>query len=199
LPSLEQAVAWHYYGSEEIKASLFTTDFRNGLLHSSRHFNNYDGPGQWEAISYVNSDREFYLPNEMLRKLDRMTMSHSVEGRVPFAAPGVVSVAQSLTENQLVKNGVLKWALKQAYSDLLPKQILERPKHGFNVPIDKWLRSDWRELFRHTFSRDSRIVSEGWLRKNSLKAAEELLNSPTTLHGHTLFSLVVLNRWMELK
>lgn len=198
LPSDEQAVAWHYYGTESTKSQIFTDDFRQGLSPSTRHFSDYHPVGSWEPLDYVNHDRDFYLPNEMLRKLDRMTMVHSVEGRVPFASPSVVRVARNLSEGQLVKNGNLKWVLKKAYSDLLPAAILERPKHGFNVPIDFWLKREWKDLVGHTFSPSSRIVAEGWLKKNSRRTIERLLNSDDTLHGHTIFSLIAINRWMEL-
>lgn len=199
LPSHEQAVAWHYYGSEDTKSSLFTPDFQSGLLSSVRHFAEYKSTSHWSGIDYVNHDREFYLPNEMLRKLDRMTMVNSVEGRVPFAAPSVVRVARRLEDRQLVKGDKLKWVLKRAYSDLLPTKIRQRPKHGFNVPIDFWLKNEWRDLVRHTFSRDSRIVADGWVRKDAFNAVEDLLNSASTLHGHTIFSFIIINRWLELK
>lgn len=198
LPSHEQAVAWHYYATESTKSLIFSEDFRAGLSPSTRHFAAYNPADKWEPMDYLNHDRDFYLPNEMLRKLDRMTMVHSVEGRVPFAAPSVVRLARNLSASQLIKNGNLKWVLKKAYSDLLPSVVQQRPKHGFNVPIDHWLKSEWRELVRHTFSPGSRIVAEGWLKKSSSETIESLLNSGNTLHGHTIFSLIAINRWMEL-
>ena len=74
------------------------------------------------------------MPQEMLRKVDRMTMAYSVEGRVPFATPAVLSHAAKLSYANMVKGNVLKWSLRQAFSDILPVEITERPKHGFNVP-----------------------------------------------------------------
>ena len=86
------------------------------------------------------------------RKLDRMTMAFSVEGRVPFAAPAVQAHAAKLRLGEMVRPGVLKWALRRAFAPLLPDEVVQRPKHGFNVPIDHWLKGQWSDLVEEAFS-----------------------------------------------
>ena len=93
----------------------------------------------------------------MMRKLDRMTMAYSVEGRVPFAAPAVLSHANKLKEHHMLRDGQLKWVLRQAFADILPEHVINKPKHGFNVPIDHWLKSDWSNLMDETFSSGSAL------------------------------------------
>lgn len=196
MPGPKRAWAWHYYAAEEEKAALFSRDFSAGLDTSLRHFAHHK-PDNWQDMDFVEHDRAFYLPFEMMRKLDRMTMAMSVEGRAPFVAPPVLEHAKTLSQQQLVKGKTLKWALREAFSDILPEDVRARPKHGFNVPIDLWLKDDWRDLVDHAFSRDSALQRHGMIDSASHKAALTLLNDPERLNGHSIFCYVMLNMWLE--
>jgi asparagine synthase (glutamine-hydrolysing) len=193
----ERAWAWHYYAHEKEKADLFSADFREGLKSSHRYFERHKADKHWSPCDYISQDRNFYMPNEMLTKADRMTMAYSVEGRVPFAAPAVLAHVENLTYSDMVKGDTLKWALRQAFNDILPPEVLARPKHGFNVPIDHWLKSDWKSLMNETFSQESALYKEGFIRKNSGDLAEKMLNDPQRLNGHSIFCFIMLNRWLE--
>ena len=133
----------------------------------------------------------------MLRKVDRMTMAHSVEGRAPFVAPKVLALGEKLQYTDLVKNGELKWVLMKAFQGVLPREILNRQKHGFNVPIDHWLKTNWGYLLEETFSSQSALAKHHVISKDSLKVAKKMIADPVRLNGHTIFSFVMLNRWME--
>lgn len=193
----QRAWGWHYYAHESEKARLFGVDFAAGLQNSLRHFN-AENDQRWRPIDYITQDRNFYFPNEMLSKVDRMTMAYSVEGRVPFAAPNVLSLAARLELDQMVsKTGVLKWALRQAFADVLPDHVLSRAKHGFNVPIDHWLRNDWAHLIDEAFEDGSALRRYGYVAGNARAVALELINNQSRLSGHTVFSLIMMNRWLE--
>jgi len=97
----------------------------------------------------------------------------------------------------MVKPHTLKWALRRAFSDVLPDSIISRSKHGFNVPIDHWLKNESQDLFDETFSDESALVKHRLLAKGAHKKAKQLLLDETKLHGHTLFCFVILNRWLE--
>ena len=194
----QRAWAWHYYAHENEKAGLFSRSWREGLKSSLRHFDAFNSASTWDPEVYVENDRALYMPNEMLCKLDRMTMAHSVEGRVPFAAPAVLALAEKLKYSQMVRGHTLKWALRQAFTDVLPKSIVARPKHGFNVPIDHWLKGEWRELVDETFAPGSALWTHGLVDAQSGVTATRLLKDPQRLNGHTIFSFIVLNRWLEL-
>lgn len=193
----QRAWAWHYYAHEREKSSLFAADWQKGLFDSLRHFADFDSAPEWEPLQYVAQDRNFYLPNEMLCKLDRMTMAHSVEGRVPFAAPAILAHAERLTYFQMVRGKSLKWALRQAYADILPADIIERPKHGFNVPIDHWLKGEWHDLLEEAFAPGSALHREGMLAADAAAVAEQMLYDVERLNGHTLLCFIILNRWLE--
>lgn len=125
-------------------------------------------------------------------------MAYSVEGRVPFAAPQILNLAKKLKFKHMVSPaGVLKWTLRQAFADVLPVGVLQRPKHGFNVPIDHWLKNEWAFLMDETFSDNSQLNKRNLLSKNARQVAQRMLHDPLRLNGHALFSIIMLNRWLE--
>jgi asparagine synthase (glutamine-hydrolysing) len=191
-PPRLRAWAWHYYASEAEKASLFHADVR---AQDSLHC--FDAAKFEEPLDYIRHDRAFYFHNEMLSKVDRMTMAFSVEGRAPFAAPAVQHHASRLSWDKLVRGGELKWVLRRAFSGVLPDDVVARPKHGFNVPVDHWFRHEWRDLLLDTFAADSPLRREGLLRADAAEQAQKLLEDPRRVAGHVLFTFVMLRLWME--
>lgn len=89
-----------------------------------------------KAMQYV--DFHTFMPEDVLTKVDRATMAHSLEARVPFLSRKLIEFAFQLPERFLYKNGQLKGGLKYASRHLLPEEILHRPKQGFSVPIKHW-------------------------------------------------------------
>jgi asparagine synthase (glutamine-hydrolysing) len=187
-----RAWAWHYYASEEEKSSIFHRDV---VGESSLRWLSL--PKIEKPIDYIRSDRAFYFPNEMLSKVDRMTMAFSVEGRAPFAAPAVQGFATRLPWGALIRDGQLKWALRQAFSSELPSEVIARPKHGFNVPIDHWLKGEWNDLFQETFSESSPLHRKGILAQGAYDSARKLLFDTSKVAGHVLFAFVMLHLWMK--
>lgn len=192
-----RAWAWHYYAAESEKRSLCEPAAFEGVQPSIRHFGQYKADKSWEAEDYIRHDRAFYFPFEMLRKADRMTMAHAVEGRVPFAAPSVMSHAAKLNYGHMVRGDELKWCLRRAFEGILPDVVVHRPKHGFNVPIDHWLKGDWRDVFETAFAPSSALLKSGLMQKDSRETAWRMLNDPIRLNGHTVFCYIMLNYWME--
>lgn len=193
-PPRLRAWAWHYYASEAEKASLFHPDVR--AQDSLRCFDDAEFD---EPLDYIRHDRAFYFHNEMLSKVDRMTMAFSVEGRAPFAAPAVQHHASRLSWDKLVRDGELKWVLRRAFSGVLPEDVVARPKHGFNVPVDHWFRNEWRGLLMDTFAADSPLRRHGLLRADAAAQAQKLLDDPRRVAGHVLFTFVMLKVWMETR
>ncbi len=195
----KRAWAWHYYAAETEKAALFGPDLAGTMQSSLRHFAAFKNNGQWTPEEFIKQDREFYFPFEMLRKVDRMTMANSVEGRPPFAAPAVLAHADKLRFSHMIKGETLKWVLRRAFADILPAEITDRPKHGFNVPIDHWLKNEWADLMEETFTSGSELDRLGILGPNASATAQALLNDPLRLNGHTLFSFIMINKWLALE
>lgn len=198
MPARERAWAWHYYAHEQEKMALFSKDFCEGLHSSLDQFRSHKNGSAWQPLDFVTQDRNFYFPNEMLSKVDRMTMAYSVESRVPFAAPAVLSHADKLAFSNLVAaDGTLKIVLRQAFADILPPEVVARPKHGFNVPIDHWLRGEWAELVDETFAPGSALHRSGIASPGAGQAARAMLRDNDRLNGHTIFCMIMLNRWLE--
>ena len=196
-PPVERAWAWHYYAAESEKVALFNPEIFNNIQSSLRFFGEFKAGEYWSAEDFIRQDREFYFPFEMLRKADRMTMAFSVEARVPFAAPSVLSHANKLKYHHLIKNGTLKWVLRRAFADIIPDEVLNRPKHGFNVPIDHWLRGEWSDLVEETFGFESALFKSGLIHSKSYEIAKKMVLDDKRLNGHTIFCFIMLNLWLE--
>jgi len=88
----------------------------------------------------VYFDTKYWLPDELLMKVDKMSMANSLEARVPFLDHRFVEFAFNLPSDYKIRNGVEKFILRKAAKKILPDNVLERKKHGFNVPIQIWFR-----------------------------------------------------------
>jgi asparagine synthase (glutamine-hydrolysing) len=105
-----------------------------------------------DEARFFSIDHLYYLPDDLLLKEDRTTMGASVEGRVPFLDPALVGFAAGLPLESRFENGAGKRVLRVLARRLLPPEIAERPKHGFSVPIDDWLRGPLDTLAGDVFS-----------------------------------------------
>jgi len=192
----QRGYAWHYYASEAEKQKLFSSEVQHSVETSIRFFEglNLDN----EPIDYIKHDRNFYFPFEMLRKADRMTMAYSVEGRTPFASKGVQALSNRLSYSDMVKGGTLKWMLRDAFSDILPMHVINRPKHGFNVPIDYWLNNKWSYMIEEAFCDGSLLHQYNIIGKKAYEEAVKMVgNYNSRLNGSTVFSFIMLNKWLE--
>jgi asparagine synthase (glutamine-hydrolysing) len=94
------------------------------------------------------ADQTSWLPDNLLERGDRMTMAASIESRVPFLDHELAGFVSTLPDSYRVKGLTTKWVLRQAAQELLPKAILERPKVGFRVPVNRWFQGPMREYLR---------------------------------------------------
>lgn len=117
-------------------------------------------------------DMFLWLPNDILLKADKMTMAHSLELRVPYLDKEVLALASKLTRNDKVRDGVGKYALRQAASSKIPKEWFERRKLGFLVPFKDYLREEkYYEMVKKEFEQD--YVEEFFVREEILKLLED--------------------------
>lgn len=102
-----------------------------------------DLPTDIEKMMYMDSLN--YLPGDILTKVDRTAMTHSLEGRIPLLDPNVVATAWRMPLEFKQRGNVGKWALKQVLYKYLPQELMEKPKMGFGIPIHLWLTNELKE------------------------------------------------------
>lgn len=105
----------------------------------------------------LTSDIKYWLPNYLLMKVDKMTMAHGLEARVPFLDHKLVEFSCKLPANLKIKGVTGKYIFRKAMADILPKNIANRPKKGFPMPLNSWLSGDVKEFMMQTLS-DSVIL-----------------------------------------
>jgi asparagine synthase (glutamine-hydrolysing) len=133
------------------QARLFTPEaFELVACHDPWSLNRrWFGNGRLHWLSALQrSDLNTYLPLDILTKVDRMSMAHSIEARVPLLDHRVVEFAATIPPELQLKQGVTKHVFKRALHDLLPEAIVARPKHGFAVPLARWFRGRLNGLLR---------------------------------------------------
>ena len=134
--------------------SFVGEDDRNALLDGSRDdwaLEDYraiwqQSEGAHPLDRLLDLNLRTYLLDDLLVKADRMSMAHGLEVRSPFLDADLIAYATRLPPRHKARGLSLKRVLKAAVADLLPKEILERGKRGFGVPLDRWFREDLREL-----------------------------------------------------
>jgi asparagine synthase (glutamine-hydrolysing) len=136
------------------------------------------------------------LPDDILVKVDRAAMAVSLESRAPFLHPHVVEFAWRIPPDQLVRNGQGKWLLRQVLYKYVPRELIERPKMGFGVPIASWLRGPLRMWADELISAD-RLEREGYLAPEPIRQAWDEHQAGTTDNSHLLWGVLMFQAWLE--
>jgi asparagine synthase (glutamine-hydrolysing) len=145
---------------------------------------------------FLQFDQSYYLPDNLLYKVDRMSMAHSLEVRPPFLDHRIVEFAATLPENLKIRGGAQKFLLRHLMRDRLPKQILRRRKTGFDIPAHRWLRCELRPLLEDTLS--PRAVREaGIFRPAAVQALIDGHMNRTANVGYHLWGLMTLHLWLK--
>ncbi len=120
----------------------------------------YDSIGYLKDSDQMQSiDLTYWLPGDILKKTDRMSMAHSLEIRVPFLDMDVYEIARQLPSRMKFRHGVTKYALRKAAQSVMPKQAADRRKLGFPIPIRNWLREeDWYLQVKKVFDSETAAV-----------------------------------------
>ena len=143
----------------------------------------------------LDVDVRTYLPDDLLVKVDIATMAHSLEARSPLLDHRLMELAARLPSTFKIKNGrVKKHVLRRVAERLLPREILERPKMGFGVPLDRWFQSSLQSFAREVLL-DGRVASRGLYRPGAI---ERMLDEHATgrrFWHYQIWNLLMLETW----
>jgi asparagine synthase (glutamine-hydrolysing) len=149
-----------------------------------------------QALEMMYRDSMMYLTDDILCKVDRAAMACSLETRVPFLDHRVVELAWRLPLNMKIRNNQGKWALRQVLYKHVPRELIERPKAGFAIPIGHWLRGPLRE-WANGLLNETRLKQEGYLKPAPiLQAWKEHLTGRID-HTPKLWAVLMFQSWLE--
>ncbi len=147
---------WMVYLGARAKARLYRPELRTALSESDVYRPVRDALRRYERDDLLNrqlyADLSLYLADDILVKVDRMSMATSLETRAPFLDADVMELAFSMPGDLKIRNGERKWILKRAMRGILPERILTRRKEGFSIPMKNWLRRELQPLMRALLS-----------------------------------------------
>jgi asparagine synthase (glutamine-hydrolysing) len=169
-----------------------------GAMEPATAFND---ESQWAGLAdffqrMMYLDALVYLPDDILVKVDRASMAVSLESRIPLLDHHVVEFAWQLPLGMKFKNGQGKWPLRQVLYKYVPQNLIERPKMGFGVPLDVWLRGPLRDWAENLLA-PARLDREGFLNSSliTLKWNEHL--SGNWNWQYYLWDVLMFQAWLE--
>jgi asparagine synthase (glutamine-hydrolysing) len=165
----------------------------------------------FDALSSVNNENDFinlalaldyktYLPDDILVKVDRATMSVGLEGREPFLDHRIIEFVAQLPSDLKYNKGEKKYLLKKIAHKYIPKEMLDRPKSGFGIPVYDWLKNDLKEMLFFYIS-ESQLSKHNFIKiKEALRLRDDFIAGKTGYEIH-LWLIIIFqmwwNRWME--
>ncbi|MDB5198174.1 MAG: asnB [Chitinophagaceae bacterium] len=182
----------YFFREQELEDLLvnkqFSFDGINNPAELKRKLSNEENQALW--------DFNYYLKDDLLVKIDRASMRYSLETRVPLLDFRIVEFAFNLSADLKIKNGTMKYLLKEMLYDHLPKQIFARKKWGFSIPLVKWLKTDLKYLV-DKYTSEEVITKYNILHYAEVKKIREQYFKGKDYLFNRLWVIIVLHWWLE--
>ena len=191
---------WRAILSESAKRDLYTPAFRERVAFKPtselyrEHFRRSNTDDALSRMLYA--DTRFYLPADMLTKVDRMSMANGLEARSPFLDHELMELAATIPSAIKFRGHKKKYILKRALEPLLPRDILDRKKAGFNVPVGAWLHGPLGEKARAVLAPD-RLAASGFFRPDAVRALLDAHAARRADHSFAIWGLLCFQLWYE--
>ncbi|MCC7302109.1 MAG: asparagine synthase (glutamine-hydrolyzing) [Bacteroidia bacterium] len=185
-----------YFFSEKelLRATTTGPGVREGWF---RDYLNEIQPDWPAAVKQSRFDRRYYLPDDLLVKVDRASMNYSLEVRVPYLDPRVIALADRMPENMKWRNGETKYILKKILFRHLPAELFSRPKQGFALPLESWLKERWEEYIQKYLAREV-ILHYGMVKYEAVQELLERYRRPGNAYLYNrIWALIALHRWLR--
>jgi asparagine synthase (glutamine-hydrolysing) len=200
LPETLRHFRWSSFLTEASKQDLYTEELRQSVNHGdtcSRFTDYFDINGDADATWQEQfADVKTYLADDILVKVDRMSMANSLEARTPYLDYRVAEFAAALPTGMKLKGLQTKYLLKRCMSAKLPPSILNRKKEGFSIPMKNWLQHELRPMMEDVLS-PRRLNQEGLFNSAYIEKLKADHLKGTANNSHQLWSLMVFEIWQD--
>jgi len=188
---------WKTFLAEDVKAAIYANGTAGHVAPTSRLFEalyeESDG-SELDRLQYI--DTAFYLPGDLLVKVDRASMAHSLEARVPFLDRSVVELSRRIPPRLRLRGLTTKYLLRRAMADRLPPAVVHGRKRGFNVPMASWLSGSLREFVHDTLA-PTRLRRQGLLDPDAVGRLVHEHTRRVADRSHALWALLALTVWHD--
>ena len=198
LSSSERYWSWAGLMNEESAKEFLKVSFEQSLYQAEKGklLQGFSKNGDFNEV--LLADMNMVLPGDMLTKVDRMSMANSLEVRVPFLDHELVNFVFSLPEEYKICSTHRKRILQDTFKDILPERLYKRPKHGFEVPLLSWFRSDLKSMINNDLLSKEFMVKQGIFNPEKIEQIKAKLNSssPQDATAH-IWGLIVFQYWWK--
>jgi asparagine synthase (glutamine-hydrolysing) len=189
--------------SRALRRSIYNADFcaaQDGLRSytdlEDEYFSKGNAPRSSSLDEFLFADLTLNMPSAMLPRLDRASMAHSVEARVPFLSHIMVDWALTVPERMKLRGATGKYLLRKAVAPWLPPNIARRPKQGFQVPMADWLRREFGDFARQCWN-DSGASRAGYLVRSQVDRLFREHAGGAADHSRMLYAVTAFSLWWE--
>ena len=201
--SFQRFFAGTQISSPAVRAGLYEPGF----------FARQDGPGAFARLEheyfdtpearmldplqqFMLADITVHMPGSLLNRLDRGSMAHSLEARVPFLSHGFVDWSLTMPTEMKLRGNVGKYALRKAVEPWLPQNALSRRKLGFQLPFAEWFRGDFSDFAREAWH-DSGAMRSGYLQPAAVETLFAEHRAGVANHGRILYAIAMFSCWWQ--
>jgi asparagine synthase (glutamine-hydrolysing) len=153
-------------------------------------------PARGDLKRFMAFDQAYFLPDNLLAKVDRMSMAHSLEVRPPFLDHRIVEFASTLPANYCIQGTTLKLILRKLMRDKLPQSIVAQRKQGLDIPVHDWLRGHLKPLLLDTLNKKT-VEESGLVSWPHLDSLLKLHMERKANYGYHLWGMLMLFLWIK--